>query len=293
MHKTRRPVVVGIGEILWDILPTGKRAGGAPVNFVYHAARLGAEGYAISAVGNDLPGIEILQELQKNKIGYCIEAGPYPTGSVRVELNEGIPAYTITENAAWDHIPLTQPAVDIVKRADAVCYGTLALRSGESRETVKTLLRSAPAGAYRFFDINLRGNYYSKELIETLLAFANVFKINDEETAVVKKMFGLSGSDAEVCRYFLKKYDLSDLIFTAGEKYSVIYTPSEESRIETPRVEVADTVGAGDAFSGAFIYARLTGKTLREAHEKAVRVSAFVCTKPGAWPVYDEAVRNG
>lgn len=293
MNKAEKPVVVGIGEILWDVLPTGKRAGGAPINFVYHAAQLGAEGYAVSAVGNDLPGTEILQELQKNKIGHCIETGPYPTGSVMVELNEGIPAYTIVENVAWDHIPLTQAAIDIVKRADAVCYGTLALRSEDSRKTVETLLTYAPAGSYRFFDINLRGDYYSKKLIDELLVFANVFKINDEEIAVVKEMFNLSGTDAEICRYFLKKYDLRCLIFTAGEKYSVIYTPSEESRLETPQVEVADTVGAGDAFSGAFICALLMGKTLREAHEKAVRVSAFVCTKPGAWPVYDEEIRHG
>lgn len=287
MIKAVKPVVVGIGEILWDILPTGKSAGGAPVNFVYHAVRQGAEGYVISAAGKDVWGDEILRELQKNKIGCCIERAPYPTGTVRVELNEGLPSYTIAENAAWDHIPLTQAATNIVKQADAVCYGTLALRNGESRETVKKLLRQTRAEACRFFDINLRGNYYSKELIRELLEFSNIFKINDEEMAVVKKMFGLTGSDGEICRYFLRKYDLHGLIFTAGEKDSIVYTPSEESRMKTPRVNVADTVGAGDAFSGAFIQAWLTGKNLREAHEKAIRTAAFVCTKPGARPLYD------
>lgn len=200
-------------------------------------------------------------------------------------MNEGLPSYTIAENAAWDHIPLTQAAVNIVKQADAVCYGTLALRNGESRETVKKLLRQTRAEACCFFDINLRGNYYSKELIHELLEFSNVFKINDEEMDVVKKMFGLTGSDGEICRYFLRKYDLRGLIFTAGEKDSIVYTPSEESRMKTPRVNVADTVGAGDAFSGAFIQAWLTGKNLREAHEKAIRTAAFVCTKPGARPL--------
>ena len=284
--ENKKPIVVGIGELLWDVLPTGKRAGGAPINFVYHATQMGAEGYAISAVGNDLSGTEIVQELEKNHISNSLGKVEYPTGSVMVELKEGIPTYTIIEGVAWDHIPLTQESIDLIKRADAICFGTLALRSQASKETILSLLSYAREDALRFFDINIRQSYYSKELIETLLHKANVFKINDEELVLLRDMCKLEGSDEEVCRQILQKYNLKYLVLTAGCAFSSIYTADEVSTIPTPRVEVADTVGAGDSFSGAFVYSVLTGKSLREAHQTAVETAAFVCTQEGAWPPY-------
>ena len=284
--ENKKPIVVGIGELLWDVLPTGKRAGGAPINFVYHATQMGAEGYAISAVGNDLSGTEIVQELEKNHISNSLGTVEYPTGSVMVELKEGIPTYTIIEGVAWDHIPLTQESIDLIKRADAICFGTLALRSQASKETILSLLSYAREDALRFFDINIRQSYYSKELIETLLHKANVFKINDEELVLLRDMCKLEGSDEEVCRQILQKYNLKYLVLTAGCVFSSIYTADEVSTIPTPRVEVADTVGAGDSFSGAFVYSVLTGKSLREAHQTAVETAAFVCTQEGAWPPY-------
>lgn len=286
--ENKKPIVVGIGEILWDIFPTGKRAGGAPINFVYHATQLGAEGYAISAVGNDALGVEILQELEANHIANYIESISYPTGTVKIELNNGIPSYTIIENVAWDHIPLTQKAIDLVKTADAICYGTLSLRNAASRKTITTLLSYAKKDALRFYDINLRQHYYSKELIEELLKFANIFKINDEELSVLKDLFNIKGSEEEICKYFMNTYNLKYVILTAGDKYSVIYSQTEKSYLETPKVTVADTVGAGDSFSGAFVQSILTGKSLKEAHKQAVEISAFVCTKTGAWPQYDK-----
>ena len=284
--ENKKPIVVGIGELLWDVLPTGKRAGGAPINFVYHATQMGAEGYAISAVGNDLSGTEIVQELENNHISNSLGTVEYPTGSVMVELKEGIPTYTIIEGVAWDHIPLTQESIDLIKRADAICFGTLALRSQASKETILSLLSYAREDALRFFDINIRQSYYSKELIETLLHKANVFKINDEELVLLRDMCKLEGSDEEVCRQILQKYNLKYLVLTAGCAFSSIYTADEVSTIPTPRVEVADTVGAGDSFSGAFVYSVLTGKSLREAHQTAVETAAFVCTQEGAWPPY-------
>jgi fructokinase len=284
----RRPVIAGIGELLWDVFPGGKKAGGAPVNLVYHASQLGAEGYAVSAVGNDAFGTEILQELDKNHIGYCIETTGHPTGSVKVELTDGKPAYTIIEGVAWDYIPLTQEAIDVVKRADAVCFGTLAQRSPVSRNTISTLLTYAPENALRFFDINLRQHYYSKELIEACLAEANAFKINDEELDVIAPMFGRKGGADAICRWFMDTYRLRYLVLTAGSEYSTVYGEGETSTIPTPRVTVADTVGAGDAFSGAFAYSILTGGSLREAHRKAVDIAAYVCTKNGAWPPYPD-----
>lgn len=284
--ENKKPIVVGIGELLWDVLPTGKRAGGAPINFVYHATQMGAEGYAISAVGNDLSGTEIVQELGKNHISNSLGTVEYPTGSVMVELKEGIPTYTIIEGVAWDHIPLTQESIDLIKKADAICFGTLALRSQASKETILSLLSYAREDALRFFDINIRQSYYSKELIETLLHKANVFKINDEELVLLRDMCKLEGSDDEVCRQILLQYNLKYLILTAGCAFSSIYTADEVSTIPTPRVEVVDTVGAGDSFSGAFVYSILTGKSLREAHQTAVETAAFVCTQEGAWPPY-------
>lgn len=283
----KKPVVVGIGELLWDVFPTGKRAGGAPANFVYHATQLGAEGYAISAVGNDPFGTEIIQELDKNHIAYFCETISYPTGSVKVELKDGQPSYTIIEGVAWDHIPLSQKAIDIVKKADAVCFGTLALRNADSKNTIMTLLDYTPKEALRFFDINLRQHYYSKELIEELLAKSNIFKINDDEIKVIQEMFHLQGTEDDICKWFLEKYNLHYVVLTAGDKYSAIYSKEGVSRIDTPKVEVANTVGAGDAFSGAFVQGILAGKTVREAHEQAVKISAFVCTKTGAWPAYN------
>lgn len=285
--EKNQPVIVGIGELLWDVLPTGKRAGGAPVNFVYHATQMGAEGYAISAVGNDVSGTEIIQELDKNHIiSSYISTVEYPTGSVMVELKDGIPTYTIIEGVAWDHIPLTQNSIELMKRADAVCFGTLAQRSSESRETLRTLLSYMDKEALRFFDINIRQSYYSKELIESLLELANVFKINDEELELLRPMFGLEGTTDEVCHALICQYDLRYLILTAGAEFSTIYSPAETSTLPTPKVKVADTVGAGDSFSGAFVCSVLTGKSLREAHQKAVEVAAFVCTQNGAWPAY-------
>ena len=283
-----KPVVVGIGELLWDMLPSGKRAGGAPINFVYHATQLGAEGYAISAVGKDDLGAEILQELAKAGIEHQTAEVPYPTGKVLVSLKDGIPDYTIVENVAWDHIPLTQQSCDLVKRADCVCFGSLALRHADSRQTAERLLELAPREALRFFDINLRQQYYSKELIEKLLRYANAFKLNDEEILVLRKMFALHGTDDEVCRTLLDRFDLRYVVFTAGDKFSAIYCPTEKSFFPTPKVEVVDTVGAGDSFSGAFVYNILTGKSLKEAHGAAVKVAAFVCTQSGAWPAYDK-----
>ena len=287
MAVTKRPIVVGIGELLWDMLPGGKRAGGAPVNFVYHASQLGAQGYAVSAVGKDPLGDEILQVLRENHIEGIIARVDYPTGTVQVKLHNGIPSYTIVENVAWDHIPFTPQAAEVARQADAVCFGTLALRHPDSYAAVKKLLEQVPAESMRFFDINLRQSFYSKELIEDLLKSANVFKINDDELVVLRQLFGLQGTDEQICRELLKTYNLRYVIFTAGEKYSIIYAPDAVSRLDTPHVSVADTVGAGDSFSGAFVAAVLAGENLYQAHEVAVKTAAFVCTKPGAWPSYN------
>ncbi|WP_436416493.1 carbohydrate kinase family protein [Petrimonas sp.] len=279
-----KPLIIGIGELLWDVLPTGKKAGGAPINFVYHASRLGAESYAISAIGNDPLGDEIMQEIDRIGINYIIEKVNYPTGTVLVELKGGIPDYTIIEGVAWDHIPLTQPMTELAKRADVICFGTLAQRSEESRNTIQDILAFVSEDAYRILDVNIRQHYYSKEIIVSSLRNCNVFKINDEELLLLKELFGKQElGEEDACRWFVKEFNLKFMILTAGADYSTIFTPHTHSRIQTPRVEVADTVGAGDSFTGAFISSILDGKPLAEAHRAAVDRAAFVCTRHGAW----------
>ena len=280
----KKPLIIGIGELLWDVLPTGKKAGGAPVNFAYHAARFGGDSYAISAVGNDPLGAEIIEEIDRIGIGYVIERVDYPTGTVIVELRDGIPNYTIIEGVAWDHIPLTEEMKQLAEHADAVCFGTLAQRSEESRITIQRLLSHVPEEALRVYDINLRQHYYTRELIVASLRHCNVFKINDEELELLRGLFDLeSDTMHDFCRRFVKLYNLRYLILTAGANYSAVFTPDEESFIDTPRVEVVDTVGAGDSFTGAFIASILTGHPLAEAHRIAVDHAAFVCTRAGAW----------
>lgn len=279
-----KPIIIGIGELLWDMLPTGKKVGGAPVNFAYHASRLGAAGYAVSAVGKDALGDEIIQEIDKVNINPVIERVNYPTGTVGVELNEGIPAYTINEGVAWDYIPLTEAMKQLAKRADAVCFGTLAQRSEVSRNTIQALLSCVPVDSYRILDINIRQHYYSEKVITDSLRSSNVFKMNDEELILLKKLFKKQPfTDEEVCLWFLKEFNIKFLILTAGANYSIIYTPEGLSYIKTPVVNVVDTVGAGDSFTGAFISSILDGKSASDAHQTAVDRAAYVCSQAGAW----------
>ena len=282
------PIVLSLGELLWDMLPSGKRAGGAPVNFAYHAMKNGTEGWAISAVGEDELGDELIAKADEAGINTVIQRNAWPTSTVEVALKNGIPEYTIVKGVAWDHILYTRQLIDVVSKADAVCFGTLALRSPESHATITELLKHTKPGAMKFFDINLRGDHYSKELIEELLKAATVFKINDEELLLLRDMFDIRGTSGEdASRWFLEEFGLDYVILTAGSAYSTIISrKGEVSTLDTPHVEVNDTVGAGDSFSGTFTARILLGDTLAEAHRKAVNTAAYVCTQAGAWPQY-------
>lgn len=283
-NSKKKPIIIGIGELLWDLLPTGKKAGGAPINFVYHASHLGAESYAISAVGNDLLGDEIMKEIESINIDHVIERVNFPTGTVLVKLKDGFPDYTIIENVAWDHIPMTEQIEELAKKTDAICFGTLAQRSETSRNTIMRVLSLVPEESFRIFDINIRQNFYSKEIINESLKACNVFKINDDELKLLKELFEMQLTDEnELCQWFVDKFNLKYMILTAGSSYSKVFTSETSSYIITPKVEVMDTVGAGDAFTGAFISSTLEGKSLLDAHQTAVDRAAYVCTKSGAW----------
>jgi fructokinase len=287
---TQKPIVLSVGEILWDLLPSGKRAGGAPTNFVYHATMNGADGYAISAIGTDALGDELAAQVHDHHIGSVLERNDYPTGTVEVSLENGIPQYTIIENVAWDHLTKNAEASALVRRADAICFGTLGLRNEESRATILNLLDEAPATTLKYFDINIRQKFYSKELIEKLLTAATVFKLNDDELVLLRTMFDLPSDDTAACSWFRERYDLDYVILTAGSEFSTIVGRTETSTLATPHVEVVDTVSAGDSFSGAFTAEILKGSDLATAHRAAVNTAAFVCTRAGAWPEYPATI---
>lgn len=281
-------VIVGMGEVLWDMLPEGKKIGGAPANFAYHVSQYGFDGYVVSAVGDDKLGNEILESFNNRRLNYLIQRVPYPTGTVQIELDEaGIPCYEIKENVAWDNIPFTVDLEKLAKKTRAVCFGSLAQRNTVSRETINRFLdvMSDAAGQYRVFDVNLRQGFYDKEILCNSMKRCNILKINDEELIAVSRMFEYPGIDLEdKCRALLSEYGLEILILTCGVNGSYVFTRENVSFVNTPKIEVADTVGAGDSFTATFISAILKGKSIREAHELAVEVSAYVCTQNGAMP---------
>lgn len=281
--------IVGMGEALWDCLPEGRKIGGAPANFAYHAAQFGFNSLAVSAIGNDELGDEIVETFNQNNLKYRLERVEYPTGTVQVTLDDkGIPCYEIMENVAWDNIPYSSELEEIAKNCVAVCFGSLAQRNSVSKETINRFLDAMPAteDVLKVFDINLRQHFYCKETIVNSLNKCNILKINDEELVVVSEMFGYEKnlSQEETCRRILNEYNLRMLILTCGTEGSYVLTAEETSFQPTPKVEVADTVGAGDSFTGSFIASILKGKAIVEAHKRAVEVSAYVCTQNGAMP---------
>lgn len=295
MNNQKR-YVVGLGEVLWDVLPEGKKLGGAPSNFAYHAGQfLGMDNtIAVSALGEDKLGEETIKALEEHQLNCLLPRVPYPTGTVQVQLDEqGIPTYDIKENVAWDNIPFTKEIEDVASTCRAVCFGSLAQRNVVSRETIHRFLDLTPKDCMKIFDINLRQNFYNKEIIKESLHRCNVLKINDEELVIIGRMFGYPGLDIEnKCWLILGKYNLDMLVLTCGTNGSYVFTPGQMSFQETPKVEVADTVGAGDSFTGSFCAAILSGKPVAEAHKLAVEVSAYVCTQNGAMPTLPETFKG-
>lgn len=281
--------IVGLGEALWDVLPEGKKIGGAPANFAYHVSQFGLKSLAVSAIGKDKLGEELLANFDDNGLNYHIPAVDYPTGTVQVEIDQaGIPQYSIKENVAWDNIPFTPELEEIARNTRAVCFGSLAQRSVVSRTTILNFLDAMPKDedTLKVFDINLRQGFYNKEIICESLRRCNILKINDEELVTVSRLKGYPGIDLQdKCWILLGKYNLKMLILTCGINGSYVFTPGNVSFQPTPKVEVADTVGAGDSFTAAFISSILRGKSVPEAHSLAVRTSAFVCTRNGAMPI--------
>ena len=282
-------IVVGMGEALWDVLPEGKKIGGAPANFAYHVSQFGLPSCVVSAIGDDALGKEIIENFTSKGLDQLIAEVPYPTGTVQVEIDQtGIPLYDIKENVAWDNIPYTEHLDALAKRTKAVCFGSLAQRNVVSRETINHFLDTMPKDddSLIVFDVNLRQGFYNKEILCKSMQNCNILKINDEELITVSRMFGYPGIDLQdKCWILLGKYNLKMLILTCGINGSYVFTPGNVSFQPTPKVEVTDTVGAGDSFTAASIASILKGKSVTEAHTIAVKTSAFVCTQKGAMPI--------
>ncbi len=289
-------LIVGLGEALWDVLPEGKKLGGAPANFAYHAGQfLGSDNtVAVSALGEDRLAEETIESLREHGLNYLMPRVPYSTGTVQVTLDEqGIPTYDIKENVAWDNIPFSDEIQRVAANCRAVCFGSLAQRNVVSRATIQKFLDATPADCMKIFDINLRQNFYTPEVIQESMRRCNVLKINDEELVLIGRMFGYPGLDMQnKCWLILGKYNLDMLVLTCGTNGSYVFTPGQMSFQETPKVEVADTVGAGDSFTGSFCAAILSGKPVAEAHRLAVQVSAFVCTQNGAMPTVPAELKD-
>lgn len=286
--------VVGLGELLWDILPSRKQLGGAPANFAYLATLLGDEGIVASRVKMDRPGLEALEQLEKR--GQSADAvqrdALHPTGTVTVELDEaGKPSFTITEEVAWDYLEWTVEWKALAEQADAVCFGSLAQRSLQSRETIRRFLEATRKEALIVFDVNLRAPFYSAKVIGESLQHAKVVKLNDEELPLMMQLCGLDeGSEATSARRLLEAYDLQMVCLTRGARGSLLLTHTQMVEHAGFPIEVVDTVGAGDAFTAALAHHYLRNASLAQISEKANRTGAWVATHPGATPPANEEV---
>ena len=291
-----KPLVIGMGEALWDVLPEGRKIGGAPANFAFHAGQAGMDARVVSAVGRDALGDETLLTLQQKGLNTdAVARVDFPTGVVQVTLSEGgIPQYDICEGVAWDNIPFTPALDELARNAQAVCWGSLAQRSEVSRNCIYRFLDAMPSeqGRLKVFDINLRQHFYSIDVIEASCQRANVLKINEEELVIVSELLRLGTPLVEQqCRFLMERFSLDMLVLTCGSNGSYIFTPVETSFRVTPLVQVADTVGAGDSFTATLVADLLKGEPVGVAHEHAVQLAAYVCTQQGAMAEWPEALR--
>ncbi|MDP3479161.1 MAG: carbohydrate kinase [Desulfoprunum sp.] len=282
-----KPLVIGIGEILWDVLPEGERLGGAPANFSYHAAALGAIGLPVSTVGSDIRGKRALAELQNKDMateGITISSR-YPTGYVEIRLDkEGIASYHFPDDTAWDHLQVSGWAARLSCTASAVCFGSLAQRSPDSRQVILDFLRSLPETALKVFDINLRQNYYNKEILHHSLTQADILKLNDEELPILARLFELPGDDRRQLSSLRDRYGLQLVILTRGAHGSLLLTGESISDHSGMPTDLVDTIGAGDSFTAAATVGFLLDLPLVEINAHANRLAAYVCGQSGAMP---------
>ncbi len=288
-----KPLVIGIGEILWDLLPSGPRMGGAPANFACHARVLGAEAQVVSRIGNDPLGSGLLENLIDLGLpvsGISIDP-THPTGSVGVKIaDDGQPAFTIEPNVAWDHLVSDRHLETLFARADAVCFGTLAQRSAASADAIRGLVDLTPPEALRIFDVNLRQNHFSAATVEASLELANVLKLNDTELPQIAGMLGIEGSVREMLAELVSRYGLRLVAFTRGAQGSILHDGQAWCEHRGISVEVRDTIGAGDSFTAAVTIGLLNRWPIVRISEAATEVAAYVCSRTGAVPNLPESI---
>ncbi len=278
--------VAGIGELVWDIFPTQKRLGGAPANFAFHCNGLGAEAFPVSCVGADPLGRQLLDELECLEVNtdYVFESPQYPTGTVEVALKGSKPTYTIREAVAWDHIPCPPELKVLAGRLDAVCFGSLSQRSGESRGSIRSFLRNVPPTALKIYDINLRAAFFSKQLIEDSLRIATVLKLSDEELPELANYFSFTGTLMDQLEQLRACFGLDVIAYTRGAEGSLLMSDKEVDDFPGLEGEAVDSVGAGDSFTAAMCMGLLKGWSLQDVNLFASEVSTFVCMQRGATP---------
>lgn len=282
----QRPVLAAIGEVLWDVYPDAARFGGAPANFACHAAALGADAVLISAVGHDELGDRALETLKRHEVdANCVARdGDHRTGQVNVTLDRtGRPNYQFADDSAWDHLRWSEPVESIARQADAICFGTLAQRSRDSRDTIRRFVELTPAGTLRMFDVNLRQNFYDADVIDASLKQATAVKLNEEELPIVARLCGVLGVNARgMLRGLVERYELRIAALTCGPDGALLMTPDQESRCPALPTTVVDTVGAGDAFTATLVMDCLHGVPLAEINQHANAVASFICSQAGA-----------
>jgi len=286
MGSSEPYIVVGLGEVLWDLLPEGKQLGGAPANFTFHAQALGARGVLVSAVGEDALGGEIIDTLERHGLetGYVARDKAHPTGTVSVTVDgDGVPSYTIHEGVAWDYLTFSERCDALAREADAICFGSLASRNPDSRGCIHRFLESAMPGCLRVFDVNLRQQYYDGALLQTLLEHTEVLKLNEDELPVIAELLNIPGSTKERMDALLDRFALDAIALTRGARGSVLLTPGQLAVHQGVRADrLADTVGAGDAFTAMVVTGLLNEWPLDEISERANLLAAHVCAHHGA-----------
>jgi fructokinase len=288
--------VLGLGEVLWDLLPTGRQLGGAPANFACHARALGADAAVVTRVGADALGREIVERL--GALGLPVDLVQLdelaPTGTVGVDLDAGgVPRFTIHEGVAWDALAATPAALAAAGHADAVCFGSLAQRREPARASIRRLVDATPASALRIFDANLRQPFHTREVLERSLALANVLKLNDAELPALASAFGFGGAPEAVVEALARRFVLQLVALTRGPGGSLLWTRQGVSDHPGAPATVRDTVGAGDAFTAALAMGVLLDWPLEQINARANAVAAFVCGAAGAVPALPPELSAG
>ncbi len=286
----KKPVIVGLGEVLWDVFPEYKRAGGAPANVAYHALQLGNQGVTASRVGVDDDGKELLNVLTSNGLdtAYIQQDDIAPTGTAEVTMSDGEASYNIPRDSAWDRLAMTSQWLDLARSADAVCFGTLAQRDEISRRTIREFLAETPDACTKIADINLRPPHYTKEVIESSLEQADIIKLNEQEWKEIRRMFGVE----DLNRWLFTEKKVRIICLTKGGDGAELITPDQHLIEPVHPVEDSngDSVGVGDAFTAALTHHLLRNSPLDVAISSANRYASQVFARKGATPKLPDAV---